>query len=125
MRTLIGLLIVLILIVLSLMYYLGNAELVTKEKKCVYGPWLPCDNGIHKRHEILANAEERDSFTCGKPPEEKPCSKNRVCTMDMKPVCACVEYDINNQCVKTKRYSNRCDANMLGEPLELEQCENN
>lgn len=97
---------------------------VTEERKCVYGPWLPCDNGIHKRHEILAEsaADETNVFTCGQPAEEKPCATNRMCTMDLIPVCACTEYDINNTCVKNKRYSNRCDANMFGEPLPIDEC---
>ena len=97
---------------------------VTEERKCVYGPWLPCDNGIHKRHEILAEsaAEETSTFTCGQPAEEKPCATDRICTMDMIPVCACTEYNMNNKCVKNKLYSNRCDANMFGEPLPIDEC---
>ena len=98
-------------------------EPVTEERKCVYGPWLPCDNGIHKRHEIYSAGSNENAFICGQPAEEKPCANDRMCTMDMIPVCACTEYDINNECVKKKRYSNRCDANMFGEPLPIEECD--
>lgn len=69
---------------------------------CTWGPWLGCDDtDKQSRYAIYASDSDPNTFPCGntRKTETRDCL-HTVCTRDMNPYCACVGYDMQNNCKK-------------------------